>query len=87
MTTDTGTVAAASRPVRVLHVIEATLGGTLRYLENIAAAEHEGMELGLAYGSSRARTPDSSPCWIRCKRAGGRPTTWTCDAKSSPCEI
>jgi glycosyltransferase involved in cell wall biosynthesis len=42
-------------PIRVLHVLEATLGGTLRYMENIAAAT-EGTQIvfGLAYGSARA---------------------------------
>ena len=43
------------KPIRVLQVIEATLGGTLRYLENIAAAtENSGLQLGLAYGTHRA---------------------------------
>ncbi len=43
------------KPMRVLQIIEATLGGTLRYLENIAAAtENAGLELGLAYGTHRA---------------------------------
>ena len=42
-------------PMRVLQIIEATLGGTLRYLENIAAAtEHSDLQLGLAYGTHRA---------------------------------
>jgi glycosyltransferase involved in cell wall biosynthesis len=43
------------KPIRVLHVLEATLGGTLRYMENIAAAtEHTQIVSGLAYGSARA---------------------------------
>lgn len=41
--------------IAVLHVLEATLGGTLRYMENVAdslsASEYR---LGFAYGSSRA---------------------------------
>lgn len=42
-------------PIRVLHVLEATLGGTLRYMENIAAAtEDTQIVFGLAYGSARA---------------------------------
>ncbi len=43
------------KPIRVLHVLEATLGGTLRYIENIASAT-QGTEIvsGLAYGSARA---------------------------------
>ena len=42
-------------PMRVLQVIEATLGGTLRYLENIAAAtQQSGTQFGLAYGTHRA---------------------------------
>ena len=42
-------------PIRVLHVLEATLGGTLRYMENIAAAtEDTHIVFGLAYGSARA---------------------------------
>ena len=43
------------RPLRVLHVLEATLGGTLRYLENIAEAmDGSPFEFGFAFGSSRA---------------------------------
>lgn len=43
------------RSMRVLQIIEATLGGTLRYLENIAAAtEESGLQLGLAYGTHRS---------------------------------
>jgi glycosyltransferase involved in cell wall biosynthesis len=62
MTVDVTTSTPVSRkgprgkePIRVLHVLEATLGGTLRYLENIAAAT-EGTEIvfGLAYGFARA---------------------------------
>ena len=41
--------------IRVMHVLEATLGGTLRYLENIAdAMEQSSIISALAYGSSRA---------------------------------
>jgi glycosyltransferase involved in cell wall biosynthesis len=41
--------------MKVLHVLEATLGGTLRYLENIVAAmEGTDIECALAYGTSRA---------------------------------
>lgn len=44
-----------SKPLRVLHVLEATLGGTLRYMENIVEAT-EGLDLvsGFAYGTARA---------------------------------
>src|SRR5271154_2338907 len=44
-----------SKPLSVLHVLEATLGGTLRYMENIAEAT-EGLEMvsGFAYGTKRA---------------------------------
>jgi glycosyltransferase involved in cell wall biosynthesis len=46
---------AESKPLRVLHVLEATLGGTLRYMENIVEAT-EGLNLvsGFAYGTARA---------------------------------
>ena len=41
--------------MRVLHVLEATLGGTLRYLENIAeVSQSDGLVSGFAYGVSRA---------------------------------
>ena len=41
--------------VRILHVLEATLGGTLRYLENIGdCLSADDFSLGFAYGSSRA---------------------------------
>src|SRR5271168_2956708 len=42
-------------PIRVLHILEATLGGTLRYMENVAKAT-EGSEIvsAFAYGMSRA---------------------------------
>src|ERR1700722_18668974 len=44
-----------SKPLRVLHVLEATLGGTLRYMENIAeATEGLGLVSGFAYGTARA---------------------------------
>ncbi len=46
---------STSTPLRVLHVLEATLGGTLRYLENIAEAlTGPEFQFGFAYGSSRA---------------------------------
>lgn len=46
---------AARRKPRVLHMLEATLGGTLRYLENIAEAT-SGLEIdsAFAYGVARA---------------------------------
>jgi glycosyltransferase involved in cell wall biosynthesis len=45
----------APRPPRVLHILEATLGGTLRYLENIAEAT-SGLDIvpAFAYGGERA---------------------------------
>ena len=45
----------ATRTPRILHVLEATLGGTLRYMENIAEAT-AGMDLisAFAYGTARA---------------------------------
>ena len=44
-----------SKPLSVLHVLEATLGGTLRYMENIAEAT-QGLHMvsGFAYGTERA---------------------------------
>ncbi len=46
---------STANPLRVLHVLEATLGGTLRYMENIAEAS-QGLDIisGFAYGTSRA---------------------------------
>ncbi|WP_433969456.1 glycosyltransferase [Tunturiibacter gelidiferens] len=46
---------SALRPPRVLHVLEATLGGTLRYMENIADAT-DGLDIvsAFAYGTARA---------------------------------
>src|ERR1700733_5200613 len=43
------------RPLRELHVLEATLGGTLRYMENIAEAT-DGLDIvsAFAYGTARA---------------------------------
>lgn len=42
-------------PVRVLHILEATLGGTRRYLEDIGAAGSvAGIQMGLAYATKRA---------------------------------
>jgi glycosyltransferase involved in cell wall biosynthesis len=44
-----------TQPIKVLHILEATLGGTLRYLENIAEATHDSRIIsGIAYGVSRA---------------------------------
>ena len=46
---------APVRPVHVLHVLEATGGGTMRYMENIAEATAGiNMTFGFAYGVSRA---------------------------------
>ncbi len=46
---------AYPRPLRILHVLEATLGGTLRYLENIAdAMDGSPFHFGFAFGDSRA---------------------------------
>src|ERR1700730_17599717 len=52
---DKHTSPAEPKPLRVLHVLEATLGGTLRYMENIVEAT-EGLDLvsGFAYGTARA---------------------------------
>jgi glycosyltransferase involved in cell wall biosynthesis len=47
-------VIEAARPRRVLHVIEATLGGTRRYLENVLEALGGGSQYGLAYSLHRA---------------------------------
>lgn len=48
-------VSASSSPLRVLHVLEATLGGTLRYMENIAEClRGTDLSLGFAYGTARA---------------------------------
>jgi glycosyltransferase involved in cell wall biosynthesis len=47
--------------LRVLHVLEATLGGTRRYLEDIAQATEGGpIAHGLVYGTSRADTAFST---------------------------
>jgi glycosyltransferase involved in cell wall biosynthesis len=45
----------SSTPLRILHVLEATLGGTLRYMENIAEAT-DGLDIdsAFAYGTARA---------------------------------
>jgi glycosyltransferase involved in cell wall biosynthesis len=52
---DVSKVSAQSSPLRVLHVLEATLGGTLRYLENIAEClGGTDLSLGFAYGTARA---------------------------------
>ena len=46
---------APTSPLRVLHVLEATLGGTLRYMENIATCLGETeLCLGFAYATARA---------------------------------
>ena len=60
----------AIEPVRVLHVLEATGGGTMRYMENIAEATlGSNITCGFAYGISRA---DSSllPFLDRVKKRG-----------------
>lgn len=46
---------SSGRATRVLHVLEATLGGTLRYMENVVEATR-GPDLvcGFAYGTARA---------------------------------
>ncbi len=50
-----GEVSAPSSPLRVLHVLEATLGGTLRYMENIAQClGGTDLCLGFAYATARA---------------------------------
>ncbi|SEC61053.1 glycosyltransferase [Terriglobus roseus] len=55
---DVPSLSAEKRPVRrlrVLHVLEATLGGTLRYLENIGQSMKDSpFEFGFAFGQSRA---------------------------------
>jgi glycosyltransferase involved in cell wall biosynthesis len=46
---------ASVKPIKVLQVLESTLGGTLRYLENIAeATQSSRIKFGFAYGFSRA---------------------------------
>ncbi len=50
-----GKVSAPSSSLRVLHVLEATLGGTLRYMENIAEClGGTDLCLGFAYATARA---------------------------------
>ncbi len=50
-----GEVTAPSSSLRVLHVLEATLGGTLRYMENIAEClRGTDLRLGFAYATKRA---------------------------------
>lgn len=42
-------------PIRVLHVLEATLGGTRRYVEDLATASNDGSYVNaIAYGTARA---------------------------------
>ena len=42
-------------PIRVLHVLEATLGGTRRYVEDLASASNDGSYVNaIAYGTARA---------------------------------
>jgi glycosyltransferase involved in cell wall biosynthesis len=49
------TTQSPMRPVHVLHILEATIGGTMRYMENIAAAtEKLNLVCAFAYGTSRA---------------------------------
>ncbi len=61
------------RPLRVLHVLEATLGGTLRYMENIAEAT-DGLDIvsAFAYGTARADS-HLGPFLKRISNLG-----WTC---------
>jgi glycosyltransferase involved in cell wall biosynthesis len=48
-------VSSAVRPVSALHVLEATAGGTMRYMENIAEATAGlNIVLGFAYGVARS---------------------------------
>jgi len=47
-------VTTSTRPRRVLQVVEATLGGTRRYLEDVFDALGEGPDNGLAYSLHRA---------------------------------
>ncbi len=58
----------SSSRLRVLHVLEATLGGTRRYLEDIVAANAP-FEMGLAYALERADT--SFPATLESARANG----------------
>ena len=51
----THSCSTSERPLRILHVLEATGGGTMRYMENIAeATENTDMVFAFAYGVSRA---------------------------------
>jgi glycosyltransferase involved in cell wall biosynthesis len=67
------TTVPAVRPLRVLHVLEATLGGTLRYMENIAEAT-DGLDIvsAFAYGTARADS-HLGPFLKRISHLG-----WTC---------
>jgi glycosyltransferase involved in cell wall biosynthesis len=67
------TTVSAVRPLRVLHVLEATLGGTLRYMENIAEAT-DGLDIvsAFAYGTARADS-HLAPFLKRISNLG-----WTC---------
>lgn len=58
----------SSNRLRVLHVLEATLGGTRRYLQDIVAANAP-FEMGLAYALERADT--SFPATLESARANG----------------
>jgi glycosyltransferase involved in cell wall biosynthesis len=67
------TTASGVRQLRVLHVLEATLGGTLRYMENIAEAT-DGLDIvsAFAYGTARADS-HLGPFLKRISNQG-----WTC---------
>jgi glycosyltransferase involved in cell wall biosynthesis len=61
---------APVKPVRALHVLEATGGGTMRYMENIAeATAGMNMDFGFAYGVSRADSK-LAPFLERIKKSG-----------------
>jgi glycosyltransferase involved in cell wall biosynthesis len=63
-------VYAPVKPVHVLHVLEATGGGTMRYMENIAEATAGiNMTFGFAYGVSRADSK-LAPFLDRIKKSG-----------------
>ena len=56
--------------LRILHVLEATLGGTLRYLENLQEAlEESDLSIGFAYGSLRG-DHRLEPMLVRARKMG-----------------
>ena len=61
------------RPLRVLHVLEATLGGTLRYMENIAEAT-DGLDIVSAFAYATARADSRLGPFLKRISALG----WTC---------